>query len=237
MAERLLRTWKGFTPLDRRSHLTGFTVMELMLAVMIVTIIAAMSTAGYTRYRDKAAMLVDETNQKVLLAAVKLFAYDTNALPGSLSDLRDSDLRRAYAQVTEGKKPFTVFAFLKEELAGLGIAEASDQPLPDRYIGSGGDTLQQRQRLLTCPVDPTPPSAGGHSYAIHQQCLNGDSGRPLSWLLDPANAARTVIGESDRRVATDADFVRRHEGGRTFVRASASGVITRDRSNTSGPGG
>jgi competence protein ComGC len=61
--------------------------MELMLAVMIVTIIVAMSTAGYTRYRDKAAMLVDETNLKVLLGAVKLFAYDTKFLPGSLDDL------------------------------------------------------------------------------------------------------------------------------------------------------
>lgn len=221
MTDRLLRRRKGFTPLDRRSHLTGFTVMELLLAVMIVTIIVAMSTVGFTQYRDKAAMLVDETNQKVLLAAVKLFAYDTNALPGSLGELRPQDIERAYVQVFEGKRPYTFFVFLQENLGWVDIAEAHPPNLPDRYLG------ENPGRIRVCPVDRT---AEGISYGIHTNAAH----QPLSWLLDPANAARTVLGESDRAEPTDADFVRRHEGGRTFVRASASGVITRDRSDTSG---
>ena len=203
MVERLLRTRRGFT------------VLELMLAVMIVTIIVAMASAGYTGYRDKTAMMVDETNEKVLLAAVKLYAYDTNALPGSLGELRPRDIERAYAQVFEGKRPYTFFAFLQENLGLLNLAEAVPPNLPDRYLG------ENPARTRVCPMDRT---AEGRSYGLHANAVS----RPLSWLLNPANAAVTIIVESDQDNPTNADFARRHEGGTTAVRAAASGVITRD---------
>lgn len=201
----------------------GFTVMELLLAVMIVTIVVAMASAGYTRYRDKAAMLVDETNLKVLAAAVKLYAYDHNALPGNLGELRPRDLERAYAQVFEGKRSYTFLAFLEENLGLLDIAEAVPPALPDRYLG------ENPARVRICPVDRT---AEGRSYGLHANAAN----RPLSWLLDPANAAVTIVGESDAENPTDSDFVRRHEGGKTFVGASAAGVVTRDTIKKPGPG-
>ena len=199
----------------------AFTVIELMVAVVILTIIVSIATVGYTQYLDKTAMMVDETNQKVLLGAVKLFAYDTNALPGSLSQLRSRDLERAYAQVTDGKRPYTLFAFLQEQVGLFDIAEA--QPLPNRYIGGGGaaQTQEQLWRILTCPVDSSPPSAGGRSYGLHAAAAH----QPLSWLLDPANAGRTCIVESDIANPTDNDFARRHEGGHTSVSATTDGTV------------
>lgn len=194
----------------------GFTVLELMVTVVIITIIISLSSVGYARYKDRAAMLVDETNQKVLMAAVKLYAYDTNALPGSLSQLRDNDLQRAYALVTDGKRPYTFLAFLQENVGLFDIAEAA--PLPSRYLGDNP------QRILTCPLDGTPPATGGVSYGIHQDVAN----KPLSWLLDPANAGQVCIGESDVSVASDSDFVRRHDGGKTFVEISTGGIVKRD---------
>lgn len=194
----------------------AFTVIELMVAVVIVAILVSLASVGYARYKDRAAMLVDETNQKILLAAVKLYAYDTNALPGSLSQLHDHHLEKAYAQVTEGKRPYTFLAFLEEQLGLLDIAEAA--PLPSRYLGDNP------QKVLTCPMDRTPPSEGGVSYGIHQDAAD----KPLSWLLNPANANRTCLGESDVAVASDADFSRRHDGGRTFIKMSASGIVGRD---------
>jgi len=201
----------------------AFTVLELMVAVMILTVVVSLASVGYGKYKDKAAMLVDETNEKVLLAAVKLYAYDTNALPGSLSQLRTRDLERAYAQVTEGKRPYTFFAFLQENLGLLNIAEAVPPALPSRYLGDNP------AKVLKCPVDPTPPS-----YGIHAGAAN----KPLSWLLNSANAGATVIVESDQDNPTDADFAWRHQEGTTCVRAFASGVIRRDkrsRSIGSGP--
>ena len=196
----------------------AFTVMELMVAVIIMSIVVSMASVGYAKYKDRAAMLVDETNQKVLLAAAKLYAYDNNSLPGSLSQLRDSDLTRAYAMVMEGKRPYTLFAYLQEQAGLLDIAEAA--PL-DKYLGG---TSQQREKILTCPSDPTPPALGGVSYGITGGA-NGAAGKPLSWLLNSANAGRPFIVESDVAVPTSGQEARRHSGGTKYVRASAGGQI------------
>ena len=161
----------------------GFTILELLVGFVVLAILASLAVAGYQGYRDRAAMLVDETNQKVLVAAVKLYAYDNNALPGSLSRLRPQDLERAYAQVTEGKRPYTVFAYL-QECVGLSVAEA--EMLPPKYYN-------QDTQVLTCPSDPTPPATGGKSYEM----VAGTANQPLSWLLDPANESQDLIEESD----------------------------------------
>ena len=163
-----------------------FTAIELVGAALILLVLVAFSMAGYQRYRDRAAMLVDETNQKILQAAVKLYAYDTNALPGSLSDLRGSDLRRAYAQVTGGKRPYTFAAFLAEQVGLFDVAEAA--PLPDRYYNKDIS-------ILTCPGDPTPPAEGGVSYAL----ASGWENRPLSALLDSRNENDVLIIEADEK--------------------------------------
>lgn len=190
----------------------AFTILELMAAVLILTVIVAISSVGYAGYRDKAAMLVDETNQKVLLAAVKLYAYDTNALPGSLSQLRSRDVERAYAQVTDGKRPYTLLAFLQEQVGLFDIAEAA--PL-DKYLGG---TPQQIKKILTCPLDEKADS--GKSYGLPAEV----GGQPLSWLLDSRNADVPLITE----VAGSEGTALRHEGKKTLVRIFVGGVIKRE---------
>ena len=190
------------------SRTSGFTAMEMIIAIVIMTVILSLSMAGYQRYRDRAAMLVDETNQKVLQAAVKLYAYDNNALPGSLSELRREDLHRAYASVVEGKRPYTFLAFLQENLGLFDIAEAA--PLPSRYYN-------EDENLLTCPGDPTPPSEGGVSYALPSQWENS----PLSALLDPRNADAPLIVEADE--AQNAKVVFRHGQGTLTVQTTVKG--------------
>ncbi len=186
----------------------GFTAIELIVAVVIMTIIISLSMVGYQRYRDRTAMLVDETNQKVLQAAVKLYAYDSNALPGSLSELKSGDLRRAYAVVMEGKRPYTFLAFLKEQVGLFDIAEAA--PLPGRYYNDD-------ENLLTCPSDPTPPSEGGISYAL----ASGWENRPLSALLDPGSADTPLIVEADE--SQTAAVVFRHDRGTLTVQTTVKG--------------
>ena len=210
----------------------AFTILELMAAVVILTIVVSMSSVGYSRYRDRAAMLVDETNEKVHLATVKLYAYDNNALPGSLSQVTTEQLQRAYAQVMEGKQPYTLLAYLQEQLGLLDIAEAAG-PL-DKYFGG---TQQQILKILTCPMDRTPPEIRGGkivgaSYGITTGGANGAAGKPLSWLLLPANADLPIIVESDRTDPTPADYALRHNGGKTFVQAAAGGQVTRITSSS-----
>ena len=193
---------------------SGFTAIELIVAIVILTILLSLSMTGYQRYKDRAAMLVDETNQKVLQAAVKLYAYDNNSLPGSLSRLRSGDLRRAYAMVVEGKRPYTFVAFLQENFELLRTAEAA--PLPSRYYN---DDVS----LLTCPGDPTPPSEGGISYAL----ASGWENRPLSALLDPSNADSPLIVEADQK--ENGQVVFRHGRGTLTVQTTVKGDNHRKR--------
>ena len=185
----------------------AFTVLELMIALTVLAVVASVAMVGYQGYRDRAAMLVDEMNQKILQAAVKLYAYDTNALPASLSDLRRRDLERAFALLSEGKRPYTFLAYLGE---WIGIRTAEAVPLPPRYYN--GDP-----KVLTCPMDRTPPADGGVSYAIHPSWQN----QPLSRLLDPAFGSEPLIVESDTHSAAVLTF--RHGWGRVSVVTTASG--------------
>ena len=198
----------------------GFTLLELLVTSMILSILVSVGMAMYGRYRASAAMLVDETNQKVLLAAAKLYAYDNNALPGNLSELRSQDLERAYAMVSEGKRPYTFLAFLQEMIGSMDVAEALTI---DKYLPTG--TTQQIQKIKTCPMDPTPPSAGGNSYGISATAAN----KSLSWLLDPNNATAAIIVETDNLTTV---VYTRHQG--VCVVTSASGVIRRCTTSSSG---
>ena len=178
----------------------AFTVLELLVAVLIIGILAAFSLAGYQGYRDRAAMLKDATNQKVLAAAVKLYAYDNNALPGSISELRPVDLDRAYALMTSGRRSYTVLAYLAEKLGG-DVVEAV--PLPGRYYQNNLD-------ITHCPLDN---DGNGVSYQMNKQF----AGKPLRVLLKPANQGKILIFESDVRGDTGADIntdVAYRHGGR-----------------------
>ena len=200
----------------------GFTLLELLVTGMILLVLASVGMAMYGRYRDRAAMLVDETNEKVLLAAAKLYAYDNNALPGNLSELRPQDLERAYAEVTDGKRPYTFFASLQEMVGLADIAEAG--PI-DKYLT--GNTAQI-EKIKTCPSDKTPPSsADGYSYGIPAAV----AGKPLSWLLNPSNADTAIIVETD--VAVAAPVIYSRHGGTCMV-ISVSGIIRRCTTYTLG---
>jgi len=217
----------------RRKQLHGarkpkaFTMLELIVCAVVVVILGSVAMVGYQGYRDRVNMMVDETNQKVLQAAVKLFAYDTGALPGSLTELKPQHLHRAYAMVTTGKKPYTALAFLKETGAMLlGESEVFAQThLPPRYYNQNLETI-------TCPNDPTPPTGfdagtgqptGGTSYEINAAF----SEAPLVVLLNPANAGAVLIFETDVHTANgavpDNDRVYRHGRGRVCVQTTVEG--------------
>jgi prepilin-type N-terminal cleavage/methylation domain-containing protein len=194
----------------------GFSLLELLVAVTVVTILISISAVVYDGYRDRVAMMVDETNQKVLQAAAKLYAYDNDALPGLLSDLRPEDYQRAYARVVEGKRPYTVLAHLQEiwqEHIGVDTAEAF---LPARYFN-------RDLKLISCPSDATPPTGfdgggraiGGISYALRPGVAN----RPLTWLLDSNNAGLVLIVESD----DSSTVVFRHQKGTRTVGITVGG--------------
>ena len=194
----------------------GFTLLELLVTIMILSVLVSGSVAMFGKFRDRAAMLVDETNMKILLAAAKLYAYDNNALPGNLSELRTQDVERAYALVTEGKRPYTFLVFLQEWVALTDVAEAG---VIDKYLPGNENQIL---KIKTCPL-----STGSISYGIIHPSLSG-SQTELQWLLDKDHANAVVIVETN---ATDASTLAyRHEGGRTCMQVLNSGVVQKKSS-------
>ncbi len=66
----------------------AFTLVELLVVVVIIGILATLAEAKWQGYRDRADMLVDETNQKTILLGMELFADDNGGeLPESVGEL------------------------------------------------------------------------------------------------------------------------------------------------------
>lgn len=182
----------------------AFTLVELLVSVVITGVLATLAMASYQGAMDRANMLVDETNQKILELAVKLYATDQDALPGSLSQLRPRDLERAYAmwQETRPARPRAWAAV--HEWWGVAVAEAATAvPFYPRYISD--------VKTLTCPSDSTPPTVNtgglsGASYALNPAAAN----RSRTWLTDAVNGDLPLIYEADDPSAPPEQMVFRH---------------------------
>lgn len=73
--------------MGKENRLGGFSLLELLMAILVISVLAAISIPTFQGYRDRAHKSVDETNLKMLAMAVKLYANDTNQLPASLDAL------------------------------------------------------------------------------------------------------------------------------------------------------
>ena len=215
----------------------AFTMIELMMTVVVLTIIVSIAIVNYQGYRDRVAMMVDETNQKILHAAVRMNAADTGTIAASISELRPVDLERAYALVVHPKmRPYTMLAHLKEQWSGFwgGTVEA-DNFLPSQYY-------DKQLKVIQCLSDPTPPTGfdqngkptGGTSYIIHPQA----SGKPYSWFVNSDNAEKYLMIEADS--LTDGSEIFRHGKKKWAVFTTVGGKSKRHHregnSQRGGPG-
>ncbi len=182
----------------------AFTLVELLVSVVITGILATLAMASYQGAMDRANMLVDETNQKILALAVKLYATDQDALPGSLSQLRPRDLERAYAMWHESCPALPRAWAAVHEWWGVAVAEAATAvPFYPRYVGD--------LKTLTCPSDSTPPrmvngAVTGASYALNPSA----AGKSRAWLNDAANEDVLLIYEADDPSVPPEQMVFRH---------------------------
>ena len=212
-----------------KAQVGAFTLLEVMVAVVVLSILAAMATAGYARYKDQAILKQEATNLMVAQATLKLYLYDNNSLPGSLSELKPEYWERAYAQVLDKEAPSPVWvAFLRkwigEEVEHAGVDDPGGtgggnhgRPSWDptgKYLGANP------WKILTCPSDKTPPPAG-MSYALDPGFANCSKAR----FEDSANALSTLIFESDDGVTR----AYRHGGDKICSTITVGGTIVLDR--------
>jgi general secretion pathway protein G len=65
----------------------GFTVIEILLAVAIIAVAAAVALPAYANYRERVRITQAVIDIKGLEAQIKSYGLENRALPGSLADI------------------------------------------------------------------------------------------------------------------------------------------------------
>ncbi len=80
---RTLRPWRSFGPLGR----AGFTLVELLIAIAILAVLAAIAVPSYSRYLDRVAVAQATGDIRRLEVLIAQFQSDNQRLPASLADI------------------------------------------------------------------------------------------------------------------------------------------------------
>jgi len=174
----------------------GFTLPELVIVLVIVGLIITFLIHAYYNILERSKAMACESNQRVLLGALELYGSDHNLLPASLSQLRQKDLDKAWANLWQQKGSWKIkLAYFILDLNERGVAQAAESWLQD-YLNL--------VKSPACPSDTTPPPQG-YSYGINSSL----AGKSFA-IYDEAPSEIFVIGDANDPTFTENTLARRH---------------------------
>lgn len=180
----------------------SFTLLETLIIAIILTILATLGLAGYTRAVENANAMSCQNNLMILNTAIELYGTEhPDALPTSLSSVWPAYKDKALAKLK--------IDFEKKGWFGIKEQYAYAAVLDGTYYGND-------KSVITCPSDTTPPSKGGVSYGINTAF------QKLSDLSDPAKVDLPFIGDSETATLTRPIY--RHKSG--LIDKDESYVVT-----------
>ena len=156
----------------------SFTLVEIIVVVVIVGILATLGLPYFQNVMESSKEKVCDTNLKTLLKAVEIYTMEHDTVPGSLSELDDKYIQKAYASVMSGKNAWKIrLAYFLVEGPQWGIAYAQGFGMPN----------------LRCPNNPDTSSTQisyGLSTALAQRDARGYKNAPDSYVViaDSVNA-------------------------------------------------
>ncbi len=205
----------------------GFTLMEIIIALIIVGVFATLSIASYSQFLETARQKVCETNLKVLELAVKAYAAKTDPSPATLSKLESQDIGNAYAKVMADNGWVTKFSYIFVRLntprqAYAAVLTMSDLMNPDKMKERGVNS-----EVFVCPSDHT---GEGISYGINAALIGN------RWNEVAGNTV-LIVDCNSRTFADENDFDGRHAislGTRRIAQAITIGEISQRYEKDSG---
>lgn len=133
----------------------SFTLIEILVALIVLSIIASVSVAFYQKTVDANNERICTENLKVLQAAIDIYTVENDALPLQLSQLTPRHIYLAYSRVIgERKENLLGIAFRKMFSTEVALAETQGQLFKRRYL-SGKKKLFHDPAAGTFINDPT----------------------------------------------------------------------------------
>jgi type II secretory pathway pseudopilin PulG len=150
----------GTRPLGR--GVTGFTLAEVLLIVVIAGILASIAIPSYQNFLEDQKAKVCETNLKTLKQALDIYAIDHDTMPASLSELPNEILNKALARVLQEKGAWRIkFACFIVGLHRDNLLYAAPVVPFVQQLARGNN------KILVCPKDDNILNHGGISYGIY----------------------------------------------------------------------
>ena len=144
----------------------AFTLLEIIIIVVVVAVLATVGLPVYKNTVEDSKAKVCQVNLKAISAALDVYAMEHDTIPGDLSKIPSEYLEKAYAKIMQEKGSWRIkLAYFIVGSQERGLA----------YAGLLHDISGGNIKLITCPADTTPPSAGGVSYAISGVIANQSS--------------------------------------------------------------
>jgi len=114
----------------------SFTLVEIVMIVIIVGVIATFALPAYRNVLEESKAEVCAMNLKVLLGAVETYAVENDALPSSLGQLNNRQLKQAWTKTLEKNNSWKVeLAYWLVDFNQRGLAYAQEAKWAKKYIG------------------------------------------------------------------------------------------------------
>ncbi len=134
----------------------AFTILEITIAIIIAGILSTLGFPYFQNVFESSKLEVCRTNLETLQKGLDIYVREHGTVPGSLSELKQEYLDKAYAQVTSGKdgwKKQLAYFFVEGPQWGLAYAQGYGFP------------------HLKCPNNPD-KSPTAVSYGLNLGLLN-----------------------------------------------------------------
>lgn len=210
-----------------KMSLTGFTLIEILSALIIISILASLAVFSYRKSVENNNERICKENLKVLQKAIDIYNLENDSLPVTLAKVTTRQIYLAYHQAA-GKAKENYFTASLRNI--LGIRPAWAQSLARYYAGN--------RNVFLCPAGASSAPASG-SCSVPSPFPPGGSltcgSYTFNFTTDTINATTKRLIKSSM-YALVFDSANRHNGGGTpvmlgitpggAVGETSSGIVT-----------
>jgi prepilin-type N-terminal cleavage/methylation domain-containing protein len=160
--------------------ITAFTLVEVLIAVVIIAILSSLGVAVWDSSVDNARQKICAQNQTILLESLKMFVYDKDAVPTTLSGLGPEYIELAMAKI-EKENP------LFKPVRNICLAFLRVNDGKEALAGPLSDYVKLDPSVTRCPAN----TQGGTSYGMNSAITNAQT------LKNAISAGSPIISDCD----------------------------------------